>query len=136
MRLESKLESARRRQYYSQLAAKYIHSWVPNDCFQTLALVVALVFVGVALKCLFEFLQESLVGSVVNLSQFDMRNRFFSRTIHLDVSNFGEAGTHEIMARFTNDMETLAGGQKTEAGAGAGFWPVMASRPRRWRAGR
>src|SRR5207248_3750065 len=33
--------------------------------------------------------------------------------IHLDVNNFGEDGTHELMARFTNDMEILGAGTKT-----------------------
>jgi ATP-binding cassette subfamily B protein/subfamily B ATP-binding cassette protein MsbA len=95
------------------LFKKYIDMFCPADKFLTLALVLGLVVCAVGMKGFFEFWQESLVGSVVNLSQFDMRNRFFRRTIHLDVSNFGESGTHEIMARFTNDMETLAAGQKT-----------------------
>src|SRR5262249_31296444 len=61
----------------------------------------------------FEFWQESLVGSVVNLSLFDLRNRFYRNAIHLDVNNFGQEGTHELMARFTNDMELLGTGLKT-----------------------
>jgi subfamily B ATP-binding cassette protein MsbA len=94
------------------LYKKYIDYFCPVDKFLTLAMVLGLVVVAVGIKGFFEFWQESLVGSVVNLSQFDMRNRFFRRTIHLDVANFGETGTHEIMARFTNDMETLASGQR------------------------
>src|SRR4051794_35606105 len=70
VRVESKLEGAQRRLLYLKYASKYIHSWVPNDCFQTLCLVVGLVFAGVIVKCVFEFFQESLVGSVVNLSLF------------------------------------------------------------------
>ena len=73
----------------------------------------ALVVVGVAVKCFFEFGQESLVGSVVNLSLFDLRNRFYRNVIHLDVDQFGEQGTSELMARFTNDMESLGAGIKT-----------------------
>ncbi len=92
---------------------KYIDMFCPADKFLTLALVLGLVIGAVALKGFFEFWQESLVGSIVNLSQFDMRNLFFRRAIHLDVQNFGETGTHELMARFTNDMEILANGQKT-----------------------
>src|SRR5262249_12251586 len=87
-KLEGKLESARSRYKYYLLAHKYIHSYVPGDSFQTLALVVALVFVGVAIKCVFEFAQEWLVGSVVNLSLFDLRNRFFRNVIRLDLDQF------------------------------------------------
>jgi ATP-binding cassette subfamily B protein/subfamily B ATP-binding cassette protein MsbA len=53
-----------------------------------------------------------LVGGVVNLSLFDMRNRFFRRSITYDVSNFSGSGTHELMSRFTNDMDTLGNGLK------------------------
>jgi ATP-binding cassette subfamily B protein/subfamily B ATP-binding cassette protein MsbA len=76
-------------------------------------LVLLLVLVGVALKCCFEFVQEWLVGSVMNLTLFDLRNRFYRNVIHLDVDQFGEHGTGELMARFTNDMESLGTGIKT-----------------------
>ena len=65
------------------------------------------------LRGIFEFWQESLIGSVMNLTLFDLRNRFFRNAIHLDVRQFGEDGTHDLMARFTNDMETLGQGIKT-----------------------
>src|SRR5204863_1322080 len=48
-----------------------------------------------------------------NLSLYDLRNRFFRNVVHLDVNHFGEEGTHELMARFTNDMELLGAGTKT-----------------------
>jgi ATP-binding cassette, subfamily B, bacterial MsbA len=96
-----------------KILKNYIDRFCPVDKFLTLALVLGLVVAAIGLKGFFEFWQETLVGSVVNLSQFGMRNRFFRRAIHLDVQNFSETGTHELMARFTNDMEILASGQKT-----------------------
>ena len=56
--------------------------------------------------------REALVGSVVNLTLFDMRNRFYRNVIHLDVDQFGDQGSSELTARFTNDMETLGAGVK------------------------
>jgi ATP-binding cassette subfamily B protein/subfamily B ATP-binding cassette protein MsbA len=112
-RTESKLNSARTELYRYELARKYIDLLFPRDSFQTLALLFGLVVLAVAVKGLFEFWQETLVGSVVNLSLFDLRNRFYRNAIHLDVTNFGEEGTHELMARFTNDMEMLGNGTKT-----------------------
>ena len=44
------------------------------------------------LKGFFEFWQESLVGSVVNLSLFDLRNRFYRNVIHLDVEQLRRGG--------------------------------------------
>jgi ATP-binding cassette subfamily B protein/subfamily B ATP-binding cassette protein MsbA len=111
--VDSKLESARCEQYRYQLLKKYIDLVFPSDRFQTLALVIALVVLAVAIKGFFEFWQETLVGSVVNRSLFDLRNRFFRRAVHMDVQSFSGEGTHELMARFTNDMELLGNGLKT-----------------------
>ncbi len=96
-----------------QYLKKYIYLLLPTDPFLTLAWVVGMVVVAVALKGVFEFGQESLVGSVVNLSLYDLRNRFYRNVIHLDVDQFGEQGTSELMARFTNDTEMLGNGLKT-----------------------
>lgn len=110
---ESKLEPARKYLYWYQIARKYIYAFLPEQPFATLVWVIIAVVVTVAIKGFFEFWQDSLVGSVVNLSLFDLRNRFYRNVIHLDVSYFGEEGTHELMARFTNDTETLGAGLKT-----------------------
>jgi subfamily B ATP-binding cassette protein MsbA len=112
-RVESGLSIARSKLYYYKVAKKYIDGFVPPDRFQTLAWVIGLVVVGVIIKCFFEFAQESLVGSVVNMSLFDLRNRFYRNAIHLDVDQFGEHGSSELMARFTNDVESLGAGIKT-----------------------
>jgi ATP-binding cassette, subfamily B, bacterial MsbA len=111
-KIESKLGPAQRHELYFQIAKKYIDLWLPDDRFQTLALVIGLVVIAVAIKGFFEFWQESLVGSVVNLALYDVRNKFFRNAIRLDVNNFSAEGTHELMARFTNDMELLGAGLK------------------------
>src|SRR5262249_13465179 len=68
---------------------------------------------AVGLRGVFEFWQEALVGSVVNLTLFDLRSLFFRNVIHLDVDQFGDQGSTELMSRFTNDMESLGLGVKT-----------------------
>jgi ATP-binding cassette, subfamily B, bacterial MsbA len=110
--IESKLGAAQHELWRYEVAKKYIDNWLPVDRFRTLALVIALVVIAVAIKGYFEFWQESLVGSVVNLALYDVRNRFFRNAIRLDVNNFSGEGTHELMARFTNDMELLGNGLK------------------------
>jgi ATP-binding cassette, subfamily B, bacterial MsbA len=112
-RKDSKMAAASRKLNLYFIAQKYINKFLPNDCFKTLAIIIGLVVVGVALKGFFEFCQEALVGSVVNLSLFDLRKKFYRNVIHLDVNYFSEQGTHELMARFTNDMEMLGTGTKT-----------------------
>lgn len=112
-KVESKLEASHIALYRYQLAKKYIDSLLPTDCFQTLSWIIGLVFVGVVLKCFFEFLQEWLVGSVVALSLFGLRNRLYHHVVHLDVDQFNDQGSSEMLARFTNDIESLGNGFRT-----------------------
>jgi ATP-binding cassette subfamily B protein/subfamily B ATP-binding cassette protein MsbA len=110
-KLESRLETHRTDLRHALLAKKYIDH-LPSDGFKVLVWLFSAVVVAVAIKGCFEFGQDSLVGSVVNLSLFDLRNRFYRNAVHLDVDHFGDQGTSELMARFTNDMETLGAGLK------------------------
>lgn len=110
---DARLESARTQLHRYQIARKYIYKFAPADCFLALAWVILLVVVGVTLKGFFEFSQETLVGSVVNMGLFDLRNRAYRNVIHLDVEQFNRQGTGEMMARFTNDMEVLGTAKKT-----------------------
>lgn len=112
-KLESKLEPARHSLVRLQWGKYYVDKIFPEDRFDTLAVVIGLVILCVAMKGLFEFWQEYLVGSVVGMSLYDLRNRFYRNVIHLDTNYFSQSGTHELMARFTNDMEMLAAGKKT-----------------------
>lgn len=112
-RAQSRLDSSQRELYHLHIAKKYIDAWLPTGRFNTLALIIGLVIVAVAIKGVFEFGQESLVGSVVNLVLFDVRNAFFRQAIKMDVAQFGEQGTHELMSRFTNDVEMMGNGLKT-----------------------
>jgi ATP-binding cassette subfamily B protein/subfamily B ATP-binding cassette protein MsbA len=112
-RTQRHLESANRELWWLLVAKKYIDRYVPVDNFATLVWVFVFVIVLVAIKGFFEFWQEVLVGSVVNLSLFDLRNRFYRNSIHLDVNQFNEQGASELMARFTNDTELLVTGLKT-----------------------
>ena len=78
--------------------------------FQTLLLFIGLVILGVAIKGFFMFLQEVLVADVMQLTLFDIRNLFFRRTINLDLASFSDQGSAELMARFTNDMDSFGQG--------------------------
>src|SRR5262249_42113932 len=90
LNLQRKLERANRDVWWLLVAKKYIDAYLPNDCFQTLAWVFGLVIIIVAVKGCFEIWQEVLVGGVINLALFDLRNRFYRNSIHLDVDQFSE----------------------------------------------
>lgn len=113
---EAHLSSARSQLYWYQVAKVHVLKYCPTDRFQTLVVLLVLIVVAVLIKGVFDYWQESLVGSVVNLAVFDLRNRFYRHVIHQDVSQFSDQGSHQLMARFTNDMENLATGMKTLCG--------------------
>lgn len=86
---------------------------LPVNPFETFVWIMGAVVIGVALKGIFDYFQESLVGNVVNRTLFDLRNDFYRTTIHQDTRQLSESGTTELMSRFTNDMELLGQGLKT-----------------------
>lgn len=113
MRNEAKLENLRRSLYYMQWSKKFVTDLLPPDKFKALVWVVLAVLVAIIFKCLFEFLQDSLVASVINQTIYDLRNACFSHVVRLDVERFSEQGSAELMSRFTNDMDSLSAGMKT-----------------------
>ena len=112
-RAESKLEELRSNKHWFLVAKQYVSAWMPGDAFGCLAVLFALTLAAVALRGLFEFGQDALVGSLVNRVLYDLRNRFYRGALRLDLDQFGEQGTGEMMARFTNDMEQAGAGLKT-----------------------
>ncbi len=96
---------------YQLLKAKVIRH-LPEDRFQTFVCILVAVVIGLFLKGIFEFLHDTLVGSVTNSTLFDLRNAFFRRALHQDVRQLSTTGTAELMARFTNDTEQVGTGLK------------------------
>src|SRR5262245_25512754 len=96
---------------YQFLKAKVLR-YLPEDRFLTFVWIVAAVICGLMLKGVFEFLHDTLVGSVTNRTLFDLRNGFFRRALRQDVRQLAATGTPELMARFTNDTEQVGTGLK------------------------
>lgn len=111
--LEGKLHRLSRNVYWFQAGKCFFERIIPVEHFRALLCVFLILIIGVAARGIFEFWHEALVGSVVNLTLYDMRNCFYRNVVHLDVDQFGEPGSAELMTRFTNDMETVGLGLKT-----------------------
>ena len=90
-----------------------VNRYLPNEGFKTLLLLLVLVMTGVAVKGFFLFVQEVLVSNIVQLTIFDIRNLFFRRAVAFDLARFNDQGTADLMARFTNDMESVGQGLNT-----------------------
>lgn len=114
--VEADIKMAHDELHRYHIAKRFIDNYCPTDRFQTLVALLLVVIVAVCVRGAFEFWQESLVGAVVNLCNFDLRNLCFRKAIHLDMSHFSEVGTADMMTRFTSDTDTLCNGMKTAFG--------------------
>lgn len=84
--------------------------WVPRDKFDTLALILGVLLAATVIKGVCLFIQDLLIGSVVELSVMGIRKECFRRVLKLDYQSVRQAGTPELMSRFTYDMEVLGNG--------------------------
>jgi ATP-binding cassette, subfamily B, bacterial MsbA len=109
---ESRLADVRSRQWRYQQLKHHVIRHLPNDLFETLAVILGLVIVAVALKGVFEFWQEYLVGVVTARTVLDIRAKFYRASVHQDLRQIQEGGSAELMSRFTNDMEAIGNGLK------------------------
>lgn len=111
--LQGEMKEANSSAYWYGLLKSQVIRFMPAGRFQAFVWIMTAVVVGVAVKGFFDFWQESLVGGVVNRTLFDLRNRFYQAVIHQDIQQLGDAGTTDLMARCTNDVEQLGQGMKT-----------------------
>ena len=111
--LEMRIEAEEKALERYRWVKPYVDRIFPDDPFQTLALIMGFILVGTVLKGFFMFLGSVLVDRLAQLATLDLRKQFFRRTLRMDMASFGENGTAQLLARFTNDMEGVAGGIQT-----------------------
>ena len=85
----------------------HIKSWLPDNAFQTLLIIVCFLVIGTALKDAFLVVNMVVVERLVQLTIFDLRKQFFRQSLQLDLASFGQGRDSELLSRFTNDMTTL-----------------------------
>ncbi len=83
--------------------------YLPNDPFLTLVVVVGAFAVGTFLKSMFLVGSMVLVAWVAQRVVFDLQNRFYRRTLQLDVATFDEDRASGLLTRFTHDIKILTG---------------------------
>jgi ABC-type multidrug transport system fused ATPase/permease subunit len=109
-RQQSKLSRATRLSLVMSWLKSNIMPWLPNDKFDMLALVMAVLLFATVLKSVFVFVQELLIGSVVQLTVMGIRKECFRKTLQLDYQTLSLNGTSDLMSRFTYDMSVLVQG--------------------------
>lgn len=83
---------------------------LPKDQFQLLALAFVLVLAVTLLKGLFMVWQDTLAGSIGELTVIDVRKALFRRTLQLDPQTVAMGGAAPLISRFTFDLQALAHG--------------------------
>lgn len=84
--------------------------WLPESTFAEFTLFLILMTAMTALKGAGEYLQETLVGSVVERTLQQVRERLFRNLLKLDCQTLALAGTPQLMSRFTFDLTMLSQG--------------------------
>lgn len=109
-RVQNRLTESHRTLVRMTWLRDHVIRFVPRDKFNTVAAILGVLLLATALKGVFIYIQEILVGSVVQLSVMGVRKECFRRSLKLDYQTLAATGTSELMARFTNDIEQLANG--------------------------
>ncbi len=100
----------------AQWLRPYIFAYLPDDAFQTVIIIAAVLLIGTTLKGLFLMGNNILVSRLAQLAIFDLRKMLYRRTLRMDLAVFGSDGSGELMSRFTFDMENVLRGLSTVFG--------------------
>ena len=109
-RARRKLSSSTQRLVMCRWIQRHLMPWVPNDQFQTYAWILFILVIGTTIKGTAVFIQEVLIGSVVELTVMALRKDCFRHALELDYQSLMRHGKPELMSRFTNDVGVAADG--------------------------
>lgn len=109
-REQRKLTSASRQLVIANWVKTYVMPWVPSDQFDTFAVILGVLLVATLIKGVAIFMQDLLIGSVVELSVLGIRKECFRRTLTLDYQTLAMDGTANLMSRFTYDVNVMSDG--------------------------
>lgn len=109
-RLQARVSDTSRQLLWFRKLKSSVLPFVPHDRFNTFALLLAVLLLATAVKDTFFYLQDLLVGRVVQLATMDLRKAMFRQTLKLDYQSVSAAGTSDLLSRFTYDIDTLAHG--------------------------
>lgn len=104
------LSVASHRLFVGQWIQRRVIGWIPADQFNTYTLILMVLVVATAIKGTAMFIQDILVGSVVELSVMALRKDCFRHALDLDYQTLSLHGTPALMSRFTNDINIAANG--------------------------
>jgi ATP-binding cassette subfamily B protein/subfamily B ATP-binding cassette protein MsbA len=105
-RLEAEVKAERR----ALRIQPWIVRWTPDDPFQTLLVLVAVVMVLTVVKDSVLVANTLLVERVTQRTTYDLRTQVYRRSLDLDMCVFQQDGASGLMSRLTHDMHALSAG--------------------------
>jgi subfamily B ATP-binding cassette protein MsbA len=88
----------------------YLKKYLPSDPFQTLVLILSVLFIGTLFKALFLVTNQVLVAWISGKAALDLREQFYQRTLEMDLASLSQQGTGDLMNRFTQNIGKVSGG--------------------------
>ncbi|NIL96022.1 MAG: ATP-binding cassette domain-containing protein, partial [Planctomycetales bacterium] len=93
-----------------QRVKPYIDRYLPTDPFRTLMLVVLGLLLGTLVKDVFLALSVILCDRVTQLVALNLRKQLFRRTLHMELSQFAQDRSSDLLSRFTHDLQLATTG--------------------------
>ena len=115
-RQQSKISEATRHLHIMNWLRSYIVPVLPGDQFDLLTTILVVLLIATILKGFCIFVQDVLVGSVVELTAMGIRKQCFRNTLALDFQTLHMSGSSDVMSRFTYDMNMLTHGMRLMGG--------------------
>ena len=116
LRAQSDLSTATQKLLTMRWVQVRVLPWLPENQFNMLALIFGVLVISSALKGVCMFIQDVLIGNVVELATMAIRKRTFRKVLSLDFQTHSARGTAGLMSRFTYDMTVMGNGMKLMGG--------------------
>lgn len=114
---QSRLGTASQQEALMSWLDRSVVRHLPEDQFDLLTCILAMLFVATLLKGYFTYMQDQLTGVVVELTTMSIRKDCFRKVLKLDYQSISqEGGTPGLMSRFTFDLNVLSRGMQLLGG--------------------
>lgn len=108
--LQARLTAEEKALQTQQLLQPYVHDYLPDDPFQMLVVVIALVLMSAVAKSVILMVNAILVAQLGQSTLVDMRREFFAKLLELDLSLHGQNGSGRLLGRIMGDVDRVVGG--------------------------
>jgi ATP-binding cassette, subfamily B, bacterial MsbA len=100
-----------------QRALPHAQRWIPQDPFGTIVMIVGILLLSTLVKHAFMIVNDYLVGrAAVDLSR-EMRQKLFSKALHLDRAAFSKQGASSFQGQITHTTDLICTGLIATFGA-------------------